>query len=110
MTPHGRVSAAPAPSGLVHRLRRIGVRQVRLACGLVLFAYIFSHFFNHALGNLSYEVMEAWLGYHIAFWRTGPINIALYLAASVQGLACGRSTSAGTFATPGARSRSSSSA
>ena len=84
MTPHERVSAAPAPSGLAHRMRRIGVRQVRLACGLVLFAYIFSHFFNHALGNLSYEAMEAWLGYHIAFWRTGPINIALYLAASVH--------------------------
>jgi hypothetical protein len=41
-------------------LRGIGVRQVRLGCGLVMFSYIFSHFFNHALGNLSYDTMEAW--------------------------------------------------
>jgi len=27
-------------------LRGIGVRQVRLACGLVMFSYIFSHFFK----------------------------------------------------------------
>jgi adenylate cyclase len=39
-------------------LRSIGVRQVRLECGLVMFSYIFSHFFNHALGNVSYALME----------------------------------------------------
>jgi adenylate cyclase len=39
-------------------LRGIGVRQVRLACGLVMFSYIFSHFFNHALGNISYSLMD----------------------------------------------------
>ena len=42
-------------------LRGIGVRQVRLTCGLIMFAYIFSHFFNHALGNISYDVMQGWL-------------------------------------------------
>jgi len=46
-------------------LRGIGVRQVRLACGLIMFAYVFSHFFNHALGNISYDVMQRWLWYHI---------------------------------------------
>jgi hypothetical protein len=45
--------------------RGIGVRQVRLACGLVMFSYIFSHFFNHALGNISYSTMEAWLRFHV---------------------------------------------
>ena len=44
-----------------HGCAGIGVRQVRLACGLVMFSYIFSHFFNHALGNISYATMEAWL-------------------------------------------------
>jgi hypothetical protein len=38
-------------------LRGISVRQVRLVTGLVMFAFIFSHFFNHALGNISYETM-----------------------------------------------------
>ena len=45
-----------APS-IANWLRSIGVRQV-LACGLVMFSYIFSHFFNHALGNVSYALME----------------------------------------------------
>src|SRR6267142_2822992 len=30
-------------------IRGISVRQVRLGCGLVLFAYLVSHFLNHAL-------------------------------------------------------------
>ena len=34
-------------------IRSVGVRQIRLACGLVLFAYLLSHFINHALGNIS---------------------------------------------------------
>src|SRR6185437_7295129 len=33
--------------------RGIGTRQVRLACGMILFAYLISHFLNHALGNIS---------------------------------------------------------
>ncbi len=44
--------------GVAHWLRGIGVRQVRLACGLIMFSYIFSHFFNYALGNVSYALME----------------------------------------------------
>jgi len=75
----------PAEAGRAGRaanwLRGIGVRQVRLACGLVMFAYIFSHFFNHALGNISYATMETWLGFHVWFWRTRIINYTLYTAA-----------------------------
>jgi len=65
-------------------LRGIGVRQVRLACGLVMFTYIFSHFFNHALGNISYAAMETWLSYHIWFWRIPVVNFALYAAATTH--------------------------
>jgi len=65
-------------------LRGIGVRQVRLACGLVMFTYIFSHFFNHALGNLSYAAMETWLSYHIWFWRIPIVNFVLYAAATTH--------------------------
>src|SRR6185437_2674918 len=39
-------------------LSGIGIRQIRIACGLLMFSYIFSHFFNHALGNISYNAME----------------------------------------------------
>jgi len=65
-------------------LRGIGVRQVRIGTGLVMFAYIFSHFFNHALGNISYDAMEAWLKYHVAWWRFPLINDTLYLSAIVH--------------------------
>jgi adenylate cyclase len=65
-------------------LRGIGVRQVRLACGLVMFAYIFSHFFNHALGNLSYDTMEAWLRFHVWWWRIPIVNFTLYAAATTH--------------------------
>jgi adenylate cyclase len=65
-------------------LRGIGVRQVRLACGLVMFTYIFSHFFNHALGNISYAAMETWLTYHIWFWRIPVVNFTLYAAATTH--------------------------
>jgi adenylate cyclase len=63
-------------------LAGIGVRQVRIACGLVMFSYIFSHFFNHALGNISYAAMEWWLiDVHIAWWRLPIVNAVLYAAA-----------------------------
>ena len=42
-------------------LRGISLRQIRLATGLVMFAYILSHYFNHALGNISYTAMQSWL-------------------------------------------------
>jgi len=62
-------------------LRGIGVRQVRIACGLVLFSYLISHFGNHALGNVSYAAMEFWLRYHMAWWRSSLGTAILYGAA-----------------------------
>jgi adenylate cyclase len=65
-------------------LRGIGVRQVRLTCGLVMFSYIFSHFFNHALGNISFATMDAWLQWHIWWWRIPIVNSTLYIAAVIH--------------------------
>jgi adenylate cyclase len=65
-------------------LHGFGIRQVRLATGLVMFAYIFSHFFNHALGNISYETMESWLRWHVWWWRTPVVNYTLYTAAVIH--------------------------
>src|SRR5471030_2671347 len=77
--------AGPATAcGLSLWLRGISVRQVRLACGLVMFSYIFSHFFNHALGNISYATMEWWLSYHIWWWRIPIVNFTLYAAATTH--------------------------
>lgn len=71
-------------SRLAASLRGIGVRQVRIASGLILFTYIFSHFANHALGNISFATMEWWLAYHMWWWRSLPGALVLYTAALVH--------------------------
>jgi adenylate cyclase len=62
----------------------IGVRQVRITCGLVMFSYLLSHFSNHALGNISYETMQAALQYHMAWWRNPIVAVVLYTAATTH--------------------------
>jgi adenylate cyclase len=79
-----RTSGFDAASGISAWLRGIGVRQVRLACGLVMFSYIFSHFFNHALGNISFDLMEAWFRWHVWWWRLPIVNATLYTAAAIH--------------------------
>ena len=65
---------------LTKLMRGIGVRQVRLACGLVLFAYLVSHFLNHALGNISMEALASGVYLHTAFWQFLPVSIVFYAA------------------------------
>src|SRR5882757_3041923 len=76
--------AEAIPASLAKSLRGISVRQVRLVCGLVLFAYLVSHFLNHALGNVSMEALAAGVYYHTAFWQFLPVAIAFYAAALVH--------------------------
>jgi adenylate cyclase len=66
-------------------LRGVGVRQVRLACALVLFCYLLSHFLNHALGIISLQALADGVAYHVAFWRFLPVAIVFYTAAIVHG-------------------------
>ncbi len=63
------------------RIRGIGIRQVRITCGLILFSYLLSHFTNHALGNISYAAMDAGLNYQMAFWRNPIVVVVFYSAA-----------------------------
>jgi len=79
-----RPAGADKAAAISKWLRGIGVRQVRLACGLVMFAYVFSHFFNHALGNISYATMERWLAFHVWWWRIPIVNDTLYAAAAIH--------------------------
>jgi adenylate cyclase len=74
----------PTGTRLAKSLRGIGVRQVRIACGVVLFAYLVSHFLNHALGNISLDAMAAGLRYHILFWQFPPVGLVFYAAAIVH--------------------------
>ena len=66
-------------------LRGIGVRQVRLACGFVLFSYLLSHFINHALGNISLAAMEYGLWFHMTWWQSPLGTLLLYPALAVHG-------------------------
>jgi len=64
--------------------RGVGVRQVRLTCGLILFAYLTSHFLNHALGIISPEALIVGVIYHTAFWQYLPVAVIFYSAATVH--------------------------
>jgi adenylate cyclase len=74
----------PSRTQLEKFIRGVGVRQVRFACGLVLFAYLVSHFLNHALGNISLDALAVGLHYHVLFWQFPPIGMLLYASALVH--------------------------
>src|SRR5580704_4723198 len=65
-------------------LRGVSLRQIRLVCGLVLFAYLISHFLNHALGNISMDALATGVTYHTLFWQFLPVAIVFYTAALVH--------------------------
>ena len=69
---------------LSRSIRAIGIRQIRLACGLVLFAYLVSHFLNHALGNISMDALAIGIHYHTLFWQFLPVALLFYTAALVH--------------------------
>src|ERR1044072_255927 len=72
--------AETAQARLGKFIRGISVRQVRLACGLVLFAYLVSHFVNHALGNVSMDALAAGVYFHALFWQFLPVAVVFYAA------------------------------
>jgi adenylate cyclase len=76
--------ASFSQEALKKSIRGTSVRQVRLVCGLVLFAYLASHFLNHALGNVSMEALADGVYYHTAFWQFFPVAITFYTAALVH--------------------------
>jgi adenylate cyclase len=65
-------------------IRGTSLRQVRLASGVVLFAYLVSHFLNHALGNISMEALASGVYLHVLFWQFLPVTIVFYTACLVH--------------------------
>ncbi|WP_420242873.1 2Fe-2S iron-sulfur cluster-binding protein [Roseiterribacter gracilis] len=57
---------------------RLAPIRLRLASGLVLFAYLTAHFLTHALGNISVDAMEKGLVVHEFVWRGVVGSIVLY--------------------------------
>lgn len=60
------------------------LQRLRLASGLVLFAFVLSHLLNHALGIISIDLMQAVQDVRTAVWRSVPGTVALYGALAVH--------------------------
>lgn len=60
------------------------VRRLRLFSGLVMFAYLTMHLFNHALGVFSLALAESGLRIALVFWRNPAATVLLYGAAAVH--------------------------
>ena len=60
------------------------VRQIRLASGLVLFAYVSTHLANHAAGIVSLQAAEALRRIFLATWRNPVSTFLLYGALLVH--------------------------
>ncbi len=54
------------------------MRPVRLACGLVLFVYIATHFVNHAVGLVSLAALEKARLWFLALWRNPAAETLLF--------------------------------
>lgn len=65
-------------------IRGISLRQVRLVSGVILLAYLVSHFLNHALGNISMKALATGVHFHMLFWQFPPVGILFYAACLVH--------------------------
>src|SRR5262245_34942647 len=54
------------------------VHRIRLACGLILFTYLSTHFLNHALGLISIDAMAEGRVWFVTLWRHPVATAALY--------------------------------
>jgi adenylate cyclase len=54
------------------------IRRARLWSGLVMLAYVVTHFLNHSLGLVSVRAMDAALHLNYAIWASPPGTLALY--------------------------------
>lgn len=89
-TPRRVAPPYPTPSTiggnpLLRSLRKVAwVPRLRLGSGLILFAFVLSHFLNHALGLWSIGVMEAAGDVRRAVWQSLPGTTLLYGALLVH--------------------------
>ncbi|HXU57332.1 MAG TPA: adenylate/guanylate cyclase domain-containing protein, partial [Verrucomicrobiae bacterium] len=56
----------------------MNLRRIRLASGLVLFAYVASHFLNHAMGLVSHSALAEGREVFLAIWRNPLGTVLLY--------------------------------
>jgi adenylate cyclase len=66
------------------RFARLTQRDLRLASGVVLFAYVVSHLTNHALGLISMASAQHGLDIAVRVWQSLPGTLLLYGAAAIH--------------------------
>lgn len=76
-------AGASAPSRRMKR-RPPTRRELRLASGLVLLAYVALHLFNHTLGLVSVAFAERGLAVTLSLWHSLPGTVVLYGAATIH--------------------------
>jgi len=54
------------------------IRRLRLISGLILFAYVVTHFIDHSLGFVSIAAMEGMLSVVYPIWSFAPVTFLLY--------------------------------
>jgi adenylate cyclase len=64
--------------------RNVNLRRIRLASGLVLFAYLTTHYLNHALGLISHEALSDGRAVFLLIWRNPVGTVLLYGAILVH--------------------------
>src|SRR5262249_41854916 len=62
----------------------VNLRRIRLASGLILFAYVTTHYLNHALGLVSLAAMDEGSHVFLAVWRNPLGTTLLYGAVLVH--------------------------
>jgi adenylate cyclase len=60
------------------------IRRLRLASGLVMFAYVTTHFVNHSLGLISVQVMDEALRQIYQYWASPLGGVILYGAFAIH--------------------------
>ena len=60
------------------------IRRLYLSTGLILFGYLLTHLFNHALGLVSLEALEAGRRAFLLLWRNPPMTLLLYGALTLH--------------------------
>ena len=60
------------------------IRRLRLASGLVMFAYVTTHFVNHSLGLISVQAMDRALVQIYQYWASPLGGILLYGAFAIH--------------------------
>jgi adenylate cyclase len=74
------MAAAPPLNAMPSHSLPFQLRRLRLTTGLILFAYVLTHFLNHACGLISLQAMEDVRVWFLWFWRAPPVTALLYFS------------------------------